>query len=143
MPRLRQIVRPTKCEQWSEEEGRGRHGRVSGAYLGGLASPHGLVADGGVVLDRGNDAGYTMDTRLDAAAGPLWAEPPAARGVLHVRHRLHLSPRTPSSNAQRVGPILPSPHPSVWAIAEVTPRPTVGLIIKREINMAASQQHMH
>jgi hypothetical protein len=34
-----------------------------------------------------------------------------ARGVLHTRYRLHLSPRTPSSNAQRVGPILPSPHP--------------------------------
>ena len=26
-------------------------------------------------------------------------------------HRLHLSPRAPSINAQRVGPILPSPYP--------------------------------
>ena len=30
--------------------------------------------------------------------------------VLHPWHRLHLSPRAPAMNAQRVGPILPSPH---------------------------------
>jgi SRSO17 transposase len=55
--------------------------------------------------------GQRWTTRLDAATSPLRAEPPAARGVLHTRHRLPLSPSTPSITAQRVGAILPSPYP--------------------------------
>jgi hypothetical protein len=43
------------------------------------------------------------------------------RGVLHTRPRRHRSPSTPSMNAQRGGPILPSPYPHVSATTAVTP----------------------
>src|SRR5262249_49992505 len=47
--------------------------------------------------------------------------------ALDVWRVLHLSPRAASITAQRVGPILPPPHPQVFAAKEVTPRHTVGL----------------
>src|SRR4029450_6459341 len=99
-------LRPVQTRQ-----GGSGHGRVPGAYLGGLASPHDVDADRRVVLDRCNPPGSAVDTGLDAAASALWAEPAPAGGVLHPWHRLHLSPRAPAINAQRVGPILSSPYP--------------------------------
>src|SRR6185436_6273272 len=50
------------------------------------------------------------------------------RGVLHSWPRRHLSPCAPSITAQLVGPILPSPYPSVYATTKVQPRYTVGLL---------------
>src|SRR5262249_45161712 len=49
-------------------------------------SPHDVDADRRVVLDRGNPPRAAVDTGLDAAASPLWAEPAPAGGVLHARH---------------------------------------------------------
>jgi len=40
--------------QLSKRKGRGGNGRIPGAHVAGLASPHGLVRDRGVVLDRRN-----------------------------------------------------------------------------------------
>jgi hypothetical protein len=40
--------------QLSKRKGRGGNGRILGAHVAGLASPHGLVRDRGVVLDRRN-----------------------------------------------------------------------------------------
>ncbi len=57
-----------------------------GTHLAGLASPHGLVHDLGVVLDRGNPSGSAMDTGLDFATSALRAEPAVAGGVLHTGH---------------------------------------------------------
>src|SRR5215831_11399476 len=92
-------------------QGRGGHGRVPGAHLAGLASPHGVVPAGGVVLDRGNASGSAGDSGLDAAASALWAEHIAARDVRDAWGVLPLSPHAASINAQRVGPILPPSHP--------------------------------
>src|SRR5260370_38788428 len=44
-----------------------------GAHLAGLASPHGLVLDRGVVFDRGDPPRAAEDASLDPAASPLWA----------------------------------------------------------------------
>src|SRR5215510_1649959 len=92
-------------------QGRGGHGRVPSAHLAGLASPHGVVPDGGVVLDQGNPSGSAGDTSLDAAASALWTEPAAVGGLLHARHRLYLPTGAAAITAQRVGEILPSSHP--------------------------------
>ncbi len=85
--------------------------RPDPTHLARLASPHRLVADGHLVLDRGDAPGAAVDTGLDAAAGPIRAEPAATGGILHARHRLYLSPSAASITAQRVGEILPSSHP--------------------------------
>src|SRR5216684_8037380 len=51
--------------------------RPDPTHLARLASPHRLVADGHLVLDRGDAPGAAVDTGLDAAAGPIRAEPAA------------------------------------------------------------------
>jgi hypothetical protein len=63
--------------------------------------PHG-VPDRGVVLDRCNPPGSVVDAGLDAAARALRAERTADGSVLYVQHALHVSPRAPPINAQRV-----------------------------------------
>ena len=57
-----------------------------------------------------------MDASLDAAARARRAERAVEGGVVYVPQALHVSPSVPPINVQRV---------------------------EREINMAASQQHMH
>ena len=79
--------------------------------MGRMASPHGLVLDRGVVLDRGNPPGSAGDTSLDAAASTLRAERVATGGVLDAWCVLHLSPRAAPIKAQRVGSIVPLSHP--------------------------------
>src|SRR5207237_4979322 len=61
-----------------------------GAHLARLASPHDVIADGGVVLNRRDPPRSAVDTGLDAAASALWAEPAPTGGVLHARCGLHL-----------------------------------------------------
>jgi len=90
-PSLRELARVIKagtCIEMSFKRGKGEagNGRVPGADLGGLASPHDIDADRRVVLDRGNPPRAAVDTGLDAAASALWAEPAPAGGVLHARH---------------------------------------------------------
>src|SRR5215813_12241284 len=92
-------------------QGRGRHGRIPGAHLAGLASPHGVVPAGGVVLARGNAPGSAVDTGLNPAASTLRAERAAAGGVLRVRRKRHLPSSPAAIIAQRVGEILPSSYP--------------------------------
>src|SRR6266581_8317703 len=82
--------------------------RPDPTHLGGLASPHGLIPAGGVVLDRGNAPGSAVDTGLHPAASAIRAERAAAGGVLRVRRRRHLPSSPASIIAQRVGAILPS-----------------------------------
>src|SRR6266705_4966100 len=55
--------------------------RPDPTHLARLASPYGVVADGGVVRDRGDPPGSAADARLDAAAGPIRAEPAPAGGL--------------------------------------------------------------
>src|SRR6266571_1316876 len=78
---------------------------------GRLAPSHGVDADRGLVLDRGNPPGAAGDTSFDAAASPLRPERAPAGGVLHTRHRLSLPSSPASIIAQRVGAILPSSRP--------------------------------
>src|SRR5207247_6936937 len=85
--------------------------RPDPTHLGRLASSHGLVADRGVVLAGGNPPRAAGDAGLDTPASALWAQRVADGGLLHAQHPLHLSPRAPSINAQRVGPLLPLSYP--------------------------------
>src|SRR5262249_9579142 len=59
--------------------------------------------------------GSAVDTGLDPPTSPLRAERIAARDALDAWRVLHLSPSAAPITAQRVGPILPSPHPQVFA----------------------------
>ena len=72
----------------------------------GGVSPHVfdymVVPDRGVILAQCNPPGSAVDAGLDAAARALWAERAANGGVVYVQHALHVSPRAPPINAQRV-----------------------------------------
>src|SRR2546421_8093738 len=80
-------------------------------HLARLASPHGVVTDGHVVLDRRDPPGSAGDPSPDPATSALWAEPAPAGSVLHAWCGLDLQSSPASITAQRVGAILPSPHP--------------------------------
>jgi hypothetical protein len=82
-----------------------------GAYLARLASPHGVVAVGGVVLDRRNPPGSIVHTGLDITTSAIRAEPVAAGGVVPARHGLYLSSSPATITAQRTDQILPSSDP--------------------------------
>jgi len=56
----------------------------------------------GVVLRWCNRLGSAVDAGLDATARALRAERAANGGVVYVQHALHVSPRAPPINAQRV-----------------------------------------
>ena len=73
--------------------------------------PHGVVADGGVVLDWRNSPRSAVDAGLDSAASPIPAEPASAGSLLHARRGLHLPSSPASIIAQRIGEILPSSYP--------------------------------
>ena len=96
-----------------------------------MASPHGLIPAGSVVLDRGNAPGSAVDTGLNPAASALRTERAPAGGVLHAWRGLHLPSSPASIIAQRVDAILPSSYPSVYTTVQVTPRDTVGLYLDR------------
>jgi hypothetical protein len=55
--------------------------------------------------------GSAVDTRLDAATGPIRAEPAPPGSILHAWRGLYLPPSAPAITAQRVGQILPSSYP--------------------------------
>src|SRR5207247_1548723 len=82
-----------------------------GAHLVRLASPHGVVAAGGVVLDHRGPPGSVINTGPDPPTSAIRAEPAAARGVLYARCGLSLPSSAASITAQRVGEILPPSHP--------------------------------
>src|SRR6266581_4369855 len=85
--------------------------RPDPTHLARLASPYGVVADGGVVLDRRNPPGSIVNAGPDAAASARRAKPAPPGGVLPARRGLYLSSSPTSITAQRVGQILPSSHP--------------------------------
>ena len=72
----------------------------------GVVAPHvfaPLVGPAlGVVLDRCNPPGAAVDAGLDAALHARRAERTADGGVRSVPQVLHVSPRAPRINAQRV-----------------------------------------
>ena len=74
-----------------------------------MASPHGVVAVGGVVLDRRNPPGSIVHTGLDITASAIRAELVAAGGVVPARHGLYLSSSPATITAHL--------HPSTFSIS--------------------------
>jgi hypothetical protein len=72
----------------------------------GVVAPHGFAplagSHLGVVLDRCYPPGAAVDAGLDAALHARRAERTADGGVRSVPQVLHVSPRAPRINAQRV-----------------------------------------
>jgi hypothetical protein len=72
----------------------------------GVVAPHGFTplmsSDLGVVLDRYDPPGAAVDAGLEAATQAQRAERTADGGVVDVPQALHVSPRAPRMNAQRV-----------------------------------------
>jgi hypothetical protein len=72
----------------------------------GLVAPHGFAplvgSDRGVALVRCPLPGAAVDAGLEAATEARWAERTADGGVVDVSQILHVSPRAPRMNAQRV-----------------------------------------
>src|SRR5229473_3328602 len=58
--------------------------RPDPTHLARLASPHGVVADGGVVLDRGDPPGAAVGAGLNPTTGTIRPEPAAAGGIPHA-----------------------------------------------------------
>jgi len=62
-------------------------------------------------VQRGNPPGSAADTRLDAATGPIRAEPAPPGSILHAWRGRYLPSSPAAITAQRVGEILPSSYP--------------------------------
>ena len=82
----------------------------------GVVAPHGFVplagSHLGVVLDRCYPPGAAVDAGLDAALHARRAERTADGGVRSVPQVLHVSPRAPRINAQRIA--QSDPHTNQW-----------------------------
>ncbi len=72
----------------------------------GVVAPHGFApligSDLGVGLDRCDPLGAAVDAGLEAAPQARRAERTADGGVVDVPQALHVSPRAPRINVQRV-----------------------------------------
>jgi SRSO17 transposase len=87
LPELARVIKAGTCIEASFQRGKGEVGMDEyqvRTWQGGLASPHGLILDRGVVFDRGNPPGSAGDASLDPPASPLWAERAPTGGVLHT-----------------------------------------------------------